>query len=153
MTMKPTAVEYLSCILFRVAKTHWAVDVAAVQRVHEQLTIHAVPGTQSWFLGLAQLDGELLPVTDLGAWVNQTPCAGAILHLHARLGPCGLRVDEVLGTQTLAPISAALDAATSVMPGAQAQMVQHNGLDFRQVDLSALVQSPAFIAVREASTA
>ena len=137
-------------LLFTVANTHWAVNVSSVQKVHEQLTVQSVPGTHSWFLGLAPVDGQLLPVTDLGAWFMQSPAQGPILHLSANLGACGLQVDEVNGTQTIAPTHSALDATHTLMPGARSEVITANDKNFRILQMSLLVQSPAFVAIREA---
>lgn len=140
-------------ILFRIAHTHWAADVESVQRVHHQLSVHQVPGTQGWFSGVAQIDGELLSVSDLGAWLNKTACQGPFLQLHKHLGAIGLRVDEVISAQTLTPVDSALNANDVLMPGALAQSVEHNSIQFRVVAFNLLVQSPAFAAIRKARTA
>ena len=144
------ASESLAHLLFKVADTSWALDVTSVHRVHEQLSVQAVPGTHPWFLGLASVDGQLLPVTDLGAWFAQSPSEGPVLHLSAKLGPCGLRVDEIIGTQSLPITSSALNAANTLMPGALPKAIVVEDVEFRVVQMSALIQSPAFVAIREA---
>ena len=137
-------------LLFKVANTSWAVDVTSVHKVHEQLNVQNVPGTHAWFLGLASVDGQLLPVTDLGAWYAQAPSKGPVLHLSEHLGYCGLRVDEINGTQTLPVTTSALNAAQTVMPGACPQVLLANDDEYRVVQMNLLVQTPAFIAIREA---
>ncbi len=143
----------MACILFRVGKWHWAVDVASVHRVHKQVSVQAVPGTQPWFLGVSQIDGQLLPVTDLSLWLGQRPATGAVLHLHPDLGPCGLRVDELFGTQNRPLVPSALSASNTLMPGALSQVIEWKDMTFRVVDMNLLVQSPAFIAIIEARPA
>lgn len=151
---EPAAVtSTMACILFRVANWHWAVDVACVHRVHKQIPIQRVPGTQPWFLGLSQVDGQLLPVTDLSLWLGQAASTGAVIHLHPDLGPCGLRVDELFGTQNLPVEASTLSASNTLMPGAMSQVVNFKDTEFRVVDMNLLVQSPAFIAIREARPA
>lgn len=140
-------------ILFRMANTYWASDVESVQRVHPQLSVHKVPGTQAWFLGVAQVDGELLSVSDLGYWLNKTTCQGPVLQMDKHLGAVGLRVDEVISAQTLKPSDVSLSASDVLMPGALAQTVTHNNTQFRVVAFHMLVQSPAFIAIRKVRTA
>jgi len=135
-------------ILFRVGNTHWAIDVASVKRAHNQLSLQPVPGTKAWFLGLAEIDGQLLPVTDLGAWLGHAPAGGAVLQLRSDISACGLRVDEVLGAKTLSPSVSVMDSA--VMPGATSLVFEHANTVYRQVDVNLLVQSPAFVAIREA---
>lgn len=135
------------------ANAYWATDVASVQRVHEQVAVHKVPGTQAWFSGLAQIDGQLLSVSDLGAWLNKPACQGPVLQLHDSLGAIGLRIDEVISAQKLIPENTSLDANEVMMPGALTQTVEHNGIRFRVVAFKLLVQSPAFIAIRRTRSA
>lgn len=137
-------------LLFKVAGTFWAVDVTSVHKVHDQLSIQTVPGTHSWFLGLAPVDGQLLPVTDLGAWLKSSPADGPVLHLTANLGSCGLRVENIMGTQTIPITPSAFNAAHTLMAGALPEVIRVDGTDFRVVDMSLLAQSPAFVAIREA---
>jgi len=140
-------------ILFRLANTYWAADVESVLRVHPQLSVHKVPGTQAWFSGVAQVDGELLSVSDLGAWLNKRASQGPVLQLHKQLGPIGLRVDEVVSAQKLLVDESELEVSDVLMPGALSQSVVHNKTRFRLVALHWLVQSPAFLAIRKARVA
>ena len=86
---------------FRVASTRL---VAARQEVREVLTwpgVTALPGAKPWLLGLANVRGQLLPVTDLGAFFGgeATPIGRSTRVLmvnHADI-PAGLLVDEVRG--------------------------------------------------------
>ena len=142
-------VDSAAHLLFKVANTCWAVDVSSVQKVHAQLNVQSVPGTHSWFLGLASVDTQLLPVTDLGAWFAQTPSRGPVLHLAQKLGPCGLRVDEINGTENLAVTASELDASHTVMPGASSAVIRVGSVEYRVVQMKLLVQSPAFLAIRE----
>lgn len=137
-------------LLFGVADARWALDVRSVHKVHEQLSVQIVPGTQVWFLGLAAVDGQLVPVTDLGAWLSQSPSTGPVIHLTPGFGSCGLRVDEIFGTQNLSIVDAALGASHTLMPGALPQVIEHDGADYRLIQMSSLVESPAFVAIREA---
>jgi len=140
-------------LLFKVASNFWAVDVTSVHKVHEQLSVQTAPGTHSWFLGLASVDGQLLPVTDLGAWLERIPADGPVLHLSANLGSCGLRVEEIIGTKMIPITPSALSTAHTLMPGALPQVIKVDGTEFRVVQMSLLVQSPAFVAIREAISA
>ena len=86
---------------FRVAKTRL---VAARQEVREVLTwpgVTPLPGSKPWMLGLANVRGQLLPVTDLAAFFGgeATPIGRTTRILmvnHADI-PAGLLVDEVRG--------------------------------------------------------
>jgi twitching motility protein PilI len=86
---------------FRVGKTRL---VAARQEVREVLTwpgVTALPGAKPWMLGLANVRGQLLPVTDLSAFFGGEPIAmgrstRVLMVNHADI-PAGLLVDEVRG--------------------------------------------------------
>ena len=47
-----------------------ALPAEAVERVLEPPPVQRVPGTPAWFLGLSVTAGRLLPLTDLGAWLD-----------------------------------------------------------------------------------
>jgi len=146
-----TAAQY---IVFSAAGSAWALPVDDVQRVHQELPVQAIPGTQAWFLGLAQVDGQLLPVTDLSAWVGKPAATGPIVQLHTDVGLCGLRVDQVSGAQHCEVLPTQPDNDTRVnLPGSTAFMVEHENQQSVLIDADALVHSPAFIAIREASPA
>jgi len=141
-------------ILFRVADTHWAVPVTAVQRVHDHLNIQPVAGTRHWFLGLAQIDGQLVPITDLSAWLDSPPATGAVLQLHPDTSLCGLRVDEVIGAQNDTPQPwRDVDGEGATLPGASLRSINYLDVHYRVLDVMTLLQSPSFIAIREVSPA
>ncbi|MGE5625080.1 MAG: chemotaxis protein CheW [Bacillota bacterium] len=86
---------------FRVGKTRL---VAARQEVREVLVwpgVTALPGAKPWLLGLANVRGQLLPITDLGAFFGgeATPIGRSTRVLMVNHGdiPAGLLVDEVRG--------------------------------------------------------
>jgi len=86
---------------FRVGHTRL---VAARQEVREILTwpgVTSLPGAKPWLLGLANVRGQLLPVTDLAAFFGGEPAtigrgSRVLMVNHADI-PAGLLVDEVRG--------------------------------------------------------
>lgn len=145
------------CLLFRVAASFWAMDVACVQRVLQDVTVYPVIGTQNWFPGLCHVDGQLLPVSDLALWLNldvpDNPQSQPVIQLHPRHGLIGLRVTEVISTQTLNFESSASEPTDARLPGAAESTASHDGQAYRWVDVSALIQAPAFVAIGEVSVA
>jgi twitching motility protein PilI len=86
---------------FRVGKTRL---VSVRQEVREVLTwpgVTALPGAKPWLLGLANVRGQLLPVTDLAAFFGGEPTvigrSTRILMVNHADIPAGLLVDEVRG--------------------------------------------------------
>ncbi|HVC37139.1 MAG TPA: chemotaxis protein CheW [Gammaproteobacteria bacterium] len=86
---------------FRVANTYL---VAAREEVREVLPFPGVtklPGAKPWLLGLANVRGQLLPVTDLNLFFGGAPTdigrmTRVLMVNHADI-PAGLLVDEVRG--------------------------------------------------------
>ena len=97
--------------------------VAARQEVREVLTwpgVTPLPGAKPWLLGLANVRGQLLPVTDLGAFFGgeQTPVGRSTRVLmvnHADI-PAGLLVDEVRGFRRFIASDKA-EALPETLPG------------------------------------
>ena len=86
---------------FRVGKTRL---VAAREEVREVLTwpgVTALPGAKPWLLGLANVRGQLLPITDLAAFFGGEPTTigrgSRVLMVNHGDIPAGLLVDEVRG--------------------------------------------------------
>ena len=86
---------------FRVGRTRF---VAARQEVREVLTwpgVTPLPGAKPWLLGLANVRGQLLPITDLAAFFGAEPItigrsSRVVMVNHPDI-PAGLLVDEVRG--------------------------------------------------------
>ena len=89
-------------ILFSAGGLDLAVDSVHVHCVHESLVTEQENGTHDWFLGLAVADERLLPVTDLGQYLQGEQSSGRVLEVARELGRAGLKIDEVHGvTQSL----------------------------------------------------
>ncbi|HEX5339487.1 MAG TPA: chemotaxis protein CheW [Gammaproteobacteria bacterium] len=78
--------------------------VSAREEVREVLTFPGVarlPGAKPWLLGLANVRGQLLPITDLGLFFGGTPAnlgrSTRVVVVNHRDVPAGLLVDEVRG--------------------------------------------------------
>lgn len=78
--------------------------VAARSEIREVLTwpgVTKLPGAKPWLLGLANVRGQLLPITDLGCFFGGEPATlgrstRVLMVNHADI-PAGLLVDEVRG--------------------------------------------------------
>jgi len=86
---------------FRVGRTRL---VAAREEVREVLTwpgVTALPGAKPWLLGLANVRGQLLPITDLATFFGGEPItigrSTRVLMVNHGDIPAGLLVDEVRG--------------------------------------------------------
>jgi len=87
---------------------HWL--VAPREDVREVITlpkVTRVPGGKPWLLGVANVRGNLLPVTDLGQMLGHAKQAEhrdqRVLVFNSERIPAGVLVDEVAGYRQFAP--------------------------------------------------
>lgn len=86
---------------FRVGRTLMVVPREEVREVLVWPGVTALPGAKPWMLGLANVRGQLLPVSDLSAFFGGEPISlgrssRVIMVNHPDI-PAGLLVDEVRG--------------------------------------------------------
>jgi len=138
-----------SHVLFRAGGLPLAAPANAVQAIHDELTIQPIEGTQPWFLGLAVARGRLLPVSDLGAFFNQTPSAGHTLQVNPTIGIAGLRVDNVLGITEDSPVRQPIASRAPGNAAMSAWKISRDATDHRVVDIAMLLQLPRFLNISE----
>ncbi len=93
--------ERWSGIGFRLGDEHFVASMHEVREVLDPPSCTKVPGTSSWFLGVANVRGTLVPVMDLhgfmtGGRAPQSRRARALLYNREGIA-AGFRVDDVLG--------------------------------------------------------
>ncbi len=105
---------------FRVANTYL---VAAREEVREVLPFPGVtklPGAKPWLLGLANVRGQLLPITDLNLFFGGAPTdigrMTRVLMVNHPDIPAGLLVDEVRGFRRFVPSERA-ETLPELLPG------------------------------------
>lgn len=143
-------------LLFDAAGVKLAVSADCIRTVHEQLPVQAVAGTCTWFLGLAVAKGQLLPVTDLGAFIGRESSRGRTLELMPQVALAALKVDDVSGLShaQVAPSeqTGSREHALGQQLGLTGEIVGENGVVHHVMDMSALVQLPAFNNIRESES-
>ena len=105
---------------FRVGRAYL---VAARQEIRELLPfpgITKLPGAKPWLLGLANVRGQLLPVTDLNVFFGGPPTdisrmTRVLMVNHADI-PAGLLVDEVRGFRRFVPAER-VNSVPEMLPG------------------------------------
>ncbi len=121
--------DFWAGVLFRLGDHALLAPLAEVVEVLETPPdITAVPGTKSWFLGVANNRGTLLPIIDLDALNRGEPAAvehtDRILVVRQSDLPCGLLVNAVIGirhfehTGRVAPAAAGIGVLESFVEGA-----------------------------------
>ncbi|MBD3893077.1 chemotaxis protein CheW [Hydrogenophaga sp.] len=123
-------------------------------------SIHPVPYTQAWYLGVVNLRSALYGVVDLtGLCARAQPPAAPgvagrltsesrLVGLHPALGVNAvLWVDRLLGLRNPASFSGLGQLAAAAPPYGARCLVDHQGLSWLELDLQVLAADPAFLAI------
>lgn len=138
-------------LAFRLGQ-HWLVTPRDdVREVIVPPRLARVPGAKPWLLGVGNVRGNLLPVTDLGALVGwpaapETRAQRVLVYNSERL-PAGLLVDEVAGYRSFAPADQ-LNTAIHDLPEFAPFLLgafQRDGRRWLALSLHRLTQDPAFV--------
>ena len=130
----------------------WLVRLADAGEVITMPPIVKVPMTREWFLGVANIRGNLYSVVDFAGFLGQAvPTATAatrLLLFGPRVGElnAGIVVSRVLGLRNLvdlAPVPAPGDAA----PWFAQRWMDGEGNAWQEMDLARLARTPAFLQV------
>jgi twitching motility protein PilI len=137
----------LSC-----AGERWLIRLGDAGEVITVPTVVSVPLTRSWFLGVANIRGNLFSVVDFSAFLGHepTPLSGMtrLILFGARAGDlnAGILVNRVLGLRNLAELAPA--AARAEAPDWHAQRwMDGDGNAWQEIDLARLAQDPGFLQV------
>ena len=115
-----------------------------------------VPLTKPWYLGIANIRGNLYGVIDFAGFLGRplepvTP--GTSLSRLVLFGPrvgelhAGLIVHRVLGLRNLAELAAQRNAGRARRTWYGARWAEANGDVWQEIDLARLAQDPAFLQV------
>ncbi len=128
--------------------------VAARDEVREVITwpgVTRVPRTRAWLLGIANLRGQLVPVSDLSRWAGldtraRSRTSRVIVVNHPDIA-AGLLVDRVLGFRRFAARDAgpgAKEAPEAIAPWLRGTYLR-DGENWSVIGLRDLVESEAFL--------
>ena len=129
----------------------WLIRLGEAGEVIAVPPVVTVPLTKPWFLGLANIRGNLYSVIDFPAFQGQGKVAGGslarLILLSSRGGESvGIVVERVLGLRNLAQFT-----AEEIDDGAPSWQVARwrdaEGLSWREIDLGLLARDPAFLQV------
>ena len=147
-------------ILFSAGGINLAVDSTSIHCVHDSLIAQSEDGTSDWFLGVAVADERLIPISDLGVYLQGTCAAdrvtddrlisGRVLEVAKELGLAGLKIDAVHGVSRnpLAPVD--VDVTDNDVSGdqpLQPMVLTDEGKQYRLIDLASLMQSSRFLNI------
>ena len=137
----------LSC-----AGQRWLIRLADAGEVIAIPTIVSVPLTRSWFLGVANIRGNLYSVADFSAFMGHeaTPISGMsrLILFGTRAGDlnAGIVVHRVLGLRNLAELAPTAPPVDRPEWYAQGWM-DGDGNAWQEIDLAGLAREPAFLQV------
>lgn len=114
-----------------------------------------VPLTKSWFLGLANVRGNLYGITDLGAYLGGKPIPynlkSRILLVSSGNKICGgFIVNSMLGIRNLTEFTPVKSAKKKLSQGIAAQYKDTEGRVWRELSLFALLREEKFFQVARA---
>ncbi len=143
-------------IAFRVGERPLLAARAQVREVMMLPSATPVPGAKHWVMGLANVRGQLLPLSDLRSLVEQAPSApernARVLAVNHRQIPAGLVVDEVYGFRRFLE-SERRNARTQgeiLLDTCISGAFNQDGRRWPVLDLHKLVESEAFLDAAQA---
>ena len=134
--------------------TQWLIRLADAGEVITIPPVASVPLTQPWFLGIANIRGNLYTVIDFGAFLGrEASIAGGagqsrLILFGPRVGElrAGIVVQRVLGLRNLAELAPASPPVDAPDWFGQRWM-DAEGAAWQEIDLARLAQDPGFLRV------
>jgi len=131
--------------------SRWLLDLQQAGEIVSVGNVTPVPLTQDWYLGLANIRGNLTSVIDFARFQGSAPSAidkesRIVAFAPALSFNSALLVSRVLGLRNVAEMEAR-DAGADAAPWAGLQYTDRDGQIWTQLDLSLLVQDSRFLHV------
>ena len=155
LAAKTTAQVEQSRLGLACAGSQWLIRLADAGEVIAVPTVATVPLTRSWYLGIANIRGNLYSIIDFGGFLGHEVKPSAPGTAPARLvlfGPrvgelrAGLVVERVLGLRNLVELVRG-DSASNAPAWYGARWTDREGGLWQEIDLALLAQDPGFLQV------
>ena len=155
LAAKTTAQVEQSRLGLACAGSQWLIRLADAGEVIAVPTVATVPLTRSWYLGIANIRGNLYSIIDFGGFLGQEVEPSVPGAAPARLvlfGPrvgelrAGLVVERVLGLRNLVELVRS-DSASDAPAWYGARWTDREGGLWQEIDLALLAQDPGFLQV------
>ncbi len=134
-----------------VAGRNYLVSLTDVSEVLPMPEITKIPLTRPWFMGVANVRGNLAAVTDLASFLGQISppisSESRVLLAHTRFGiNAGLLVDRLVGLRDINAMQLTHIAASEA--GWQLNLYQDdNGQEWQEIDIGLLINETEFLQV------
>ena len=155
LAAKTTAQVEQSRLGLACAGSQWLIRLADAGEVIAVPMVATVPLTRSWYLGIANIRGNLYSIIDFGGFLGHEVAPSAPGTAPARLvlfGPrvgelrAGLVVERVLGLRNLVELVRG-DSASDAPAWYGARWTDREGGMWQEIDLALLAQDPGFLQV------
>jgi len=135
-----------------IGQTRWLLSLHEAGEIVSVGAITKVPLTQDWFLGLANVRGNLLGLVDLACFHGMPPTpvnkeCRIIAFSPALSFNCGLLVSRVMGLRKLASLQPEPGSEDAGMPWRVRRYVDRESHVWTELNLSLMVQNPQFLNV------
>ncbi len=143
--LKEVAGDRISTLGIQIGRAFWLVEMHDISEVMTLPAMATVPLTQPWYLGVANVRGNLYSIADLAAFMGQgeTPEGGQCrVLLVAQKFSCnaGLLVTRVLGLRDTASWRQEIKDGEVHLRDEQSHL-------WRKLDMSQLLQKPDFLQI------
>ncbi len=143
--------EHWSGVGFRLGRYRLVAPLAEVDEILEYPSLTKIPMTRNWLMGLANVRGSLLPITDLNGFLGEIPTQVTprcrVLAANHRGVFAGILVEEVLGLCHFGE-----EERTTVLPSIEENIrpymkraFWHDGEYWGVFSLHNLVETPGFL--------
>lgn len=137
--------EQLSSLGVQIAGQNWLVDMADISEVLTPPPLTPVPLSKAWFLGIANVRGNLYCVTDMAAYQHKGKASGSItnrvlLVAERHAFNAALLVDRVLGLRD----ARGWQQSENDGPG---RYRDEQGTLWRRLDVSGLLEQAEFLHI------
>jgi len=130
----------------------WLIRLSDAGEVITMPPIVSVPLTQPWYLGVANIRGNLVSVIDFAGFLSRNVAVGGAQSRLVLFGPragdlnAGIVVQRVLGLRNIAELAPA-DAPTEAPAWYAQRWMDRDGNPWQEIDLAKLAADPAFLQV------
>ena len=152
LATKTTAQVESSRLGLACGDSRWLIRLADAGEVITVPQIVQVPMTQPWFLGVANIRGNLFSIVDFAGYLGFPLAVAATTTRLVLFGPrvgelhAGIVVPRVLGLRNVAELAPAPTPADAAPWYAQRWM-DGDGNAWQEIDLAKLARTPAFLQV------
>jgi twitching motility protein PilI len=139
------AASHISTLGVQIGSQNWLVQMSDIAEVLPLPALTQVPLTKSWFMGVANIRGNLYSITDLAAFSEQGETvrnqSNRVLLLAEKYAfNAGLLVVRVLGLRDSS-------AWQKTEQGGETKLLDDKGQVWRQLDIAGLLQRPDFLQI------